>query len=99
MAGCTRAAIVGNRMGIGIIPGVEFSCFDPSRGPEGSPAVLPAGEPDRWKGSVPRTTEARNRAGMEMIKGDALLPCGNKTMWGGTPPGAKRCTKPIFCTP
>ena len=25
MAGCTRAAIVGNRMGIGIIPGVEFS--------------------------------------------------------------------------
>ena len=68
MAGCTRAAIVGNRMGIGIIPGVEFSCFDPSRGRKVHLLCYQPEKPDRLEGICSRTTEARNRAGMEMIQ-------------------------------
>ena len=55
-------------MGIGIIPGVEFSCFDYTRGRKVHLLCYQPEKPDRLEGICMRTTEARNRAGLEMIQ-------------------------------
>lgn len=67
MAGLTRASIVGKRLGIGVVPGVEFSCFDYGRGRRVHLLCYYPQKPDRLEGICARTTEERTRVGQQML--------------------------------
>lgn len=69
MAGNTRAAVVGKRYGLGVIPGVEFSAVDGQRGNRKVHILcyLPR-IPQRLEGICTRILKSRTEAGQEMIR-------------------------------
>ncbi len=67
VAGVTRAKILGDRHGIEIIPGVEFSCFDYKRGRKVHLLAYMFSDPDRLAGMCKRISDARKAASAKMI--------------------------------
>ncbi|MBR5558788.1 MAG: PHP domain-containing protein [Oscillospiraceae bacterium] len=69
LAGNTRAVMLGKRYGIGVIPGVEFSAKDSSRGGRRVHILcyLPR-VPQRLEGICSKILKSRTMAGQEMIR-------------------------------
>lgn len=68
MAGNTRASVIGSRIGVNIIPGVELSCFDYKRSRKVHILCYMPDKPERLEGVCQKTCEARRKAGLEMIQ-------------------------------
>ena len=67
-AGATRAAVLGNRFGVRVIPGVEFSTWDASRSQKAHLLCYLCDHPDRLEGICRRIGESRRAAAQEMIR-------------------------------
>ncbi|MBP3413960.1 MAG: PHP domain-containing protein [Clostridia bacterium] len=67
LAGVTRAKILGDRFGVNVIPGVEFSCYDYKNGKKVHLLAYLFSYPNRLEGLCKRTGEARKKASMQMI--------------------------------
>ncbi len=67
-AGATRAVILGKRMGLRVIHGVEFSAFDEQRGNKAHLLCYMCDYPDRLEGLCRRIGENRRAAALEMIR-------------------------------
>ncbi len=67
-AGITRAAIVGKRLGIHIMPGVEISCMDKERNKKVHVLCYNPVYQDRLEGICNKNVEARNSSAEEMLK-------------------------------
>ncbi len=67
-AGSTRAVVIGRRMGMRVIHGVEFSTYDNQRSNTAHLLCYLCDHPDRLEGLCHRTSENRRAAGMEMIR-------------------------------
>ncbi len=67
LAGTVRAAIIGRRYGITVIPGVEFSCWDSKRERKVHLLCYMPDSPDRLEGLCRRINLARKRAGTIMM--------------------------------
>ncbi len=68
LAGNTRASIIGARVGINIISGLELSCFDYKRNRKVHILCYMPDKPDRLEGICKKICDARHKAGVEMIK-------------------------------
>lgn len=66
--GATRAVVIGKRMGIRVIHGVEFSTYDTQRGNTAHLLCYLCDFPDRLQGLCHRICESRRAAGMDMIR-------------------------------
>lgn len=66
LAGFTRADVVGKRLGIHVIQGVEISCYDFERGRKVHILCYLPQKPNRLEGICMKVLEARNQAGIEM---------------------------------
>lgn len=67
LAGVTRARVLGERFGVNVIPGVEFSCYDYKRDRKVHLLAYLFTYPDRLEGLCRRTSEARKKASLQMI--------------------------------
>ncbi len=67
-AGSTRAVVIGRRLGVNVIHGVEFSTYDEQRGNKAHLLCYLCDAPDRLEGLCRRICENRRTAGMEMIR-------------------------------
>lgn len=67
LAGVTRAKVLGERYGVKVIPGVEFSCYDYSRNRRVHLLGYLFSYPDRLEGMCKRCGDARKQASMQMI--------------------------------
>lgn len=67
-AGATRAVILGKRMGMRVIHGVEFSTMDEQRGQRAHLLCYQCDHPDRLEGLCRRIGENRRAAAMESIR-------------------------------
>ena len=67
-AGATRAVIIGKRMGLNVIHGVEFSTRDKQRGTKAHLLCYRAAFPDRLEGLCRRVGESRRAVGLDMIR-------------------------------
>ena len=67
-AGATRAVVVGKRLGMQVIHGVELSAKDPSNGHKVHILAYLCDAPDRLEGLCHRTNAARKEAAMAMVK-------------------------------
>lgn len=67
-AGATRAVIIGKRLGLNVIHGIEFSAWDPARETKAHLLCYRAASPDRLEGICRRTGESRRAVGLEMIR-------------------------------
>lgn len=67
LAGVTRARVLGERFGVKVIPGVEFSCYDSKRGRKVHLLAYLFTYPDRLEGLCRRTSEARKKASLQII--------------------------------
>ncbi len=67
-AGATRAVVLGKRMGVRVIHGVEFSTVDGQRGNRAHLLCYGCEYPDRLEGLCRRVGESRRAAGLEMIR-------------------------------
>lgn len=67
-AAATRAVIIGKRMGLRVIHGVEFSTKDGARGGKAHLLCYQCDYPDRLEGLCRRTSDSRRAAGLEMIR-------------------------------
>lgn len=75
LAGCVRGKIVGDRMGVNVIPGVELSATDPYNGQEVHLIAYKSDFPDRLEGLCRRNGIARKRAShIMMLKVAQLFP-------------------------
>ncbi len=68
MAGCTRGRVVGERIGIQVLAGVELSCFDRERGRKVHLLCYLPQRPQALEGLFHKVLESRTRAGKEMIQ-------------------------------
>ena len=68
MAGCTRGRVLGERIGIQVLPGVEVSCFDQERGRRVHLLCYLPQRPQALEGLFHKVLESRIRAGKEMIQ-------------------------------
>ena len=68
VVGSTRAVILGKRMGIEVIPGVEFSTRDNARGNKAHLLGYLCDSPDRLEGLCRRINLSRRAAANEMIR-------------------------------
>lgn len=68
IAGSTRATIIGKRIGIDVIHGVEFSAYDNERGRKVHILGYMCDCPDRLEGLCRRLNVARRTAATEMIR-------------------------------
>ncbi len=68
MASGTRAVIIGKRMGVNVIHGVEFSTWDTERGTRAHLLCYRAAAPDRLEGLCRRVGESRRAVGLDMIR-------------------------------
>ena len=66
LAGIVRAQVIGERYGITVIPGVEFSCTDPVRGRKVHLLCYLPDKPDRLEGLCKRNSNLRKAAGKLM---------------------------------
>lgn len=67
-AGATRAVVIGRRIGLRVIHGVEFSTYDEQRGNTAHLLCYQCDYPDRLEGLCRRICDSRRTAGMEMIR-------------------------------
>lgn len=67
-AGSVRAKIVGDRHGVTVLPGAEFSSSDPETGRKAHVLCYLCESTDRLEGLCKRTNDARRRAGEEMLR-------------------------------
>ena len=67
LAGVTRARVLGERFGVKVIPGAEFSCYDYKRNRKVHLLAYMFTYPDRLEGLCRRTGEARKKASLQMI--------------------------------
>lgn len=67
-AGATRAKIVGDRHGVQVLPGAEFSAADPETGRKAHVLCYLCQNTDKLEGLCKRTNDARRRAGKEMLR-------------------------------
>ncbi|WP_457942456.1 PHP domain-containing protein [Caproiciproducens sp. LBM24188] len=68
LAGSVRAKIFGDRHGVEVIPGVEFSCVDPATGRKAHLLGYLFDHPDRLVGLCKRTSDCRKQAALVMIQ-------------------------------
>lgn len=68
VVGATRACIVGKRMGVEVVHGVEMSAYDYERGRKVHILGYLCDSPDRLEGTCLRTNSARRAAAAEMAK-------------------------------
>ncbi|MBC8569740.1 PHP domain-containing protein [Zongyangia hominis] len=68
LAGTTRAAVIGKRVGIGVIPGVEMSCVDNARGKKVHMLCYLPQKPDRLEGMLGKVIASRTKAGQKMVE-------------------------------
>lgn len=68
MAGATRAGVLGQRYGIGVIPGVELSTWDGQRGRKVHILCYLPEKPNRLLGLCTKVLQSRTQAGQEMVK-------------------------------
>ncbi len=68
IAGATRAVIIGKRLGIDVIHGVEFSAFDNTRGRKAHILAYLCDFPDRLEGLCRQTNTERRNAANEMMR-------------------------------
>ncbi|MCL2087045.1 MAG: PHP domain-containing protein [Oscillospiraceae bacterium] len=66
LSSLSRAAVLGKRYGVKIIPAVEISAFDGSRGVKAHILCYMPAKPDRLEGLCLRTTENRKKRGRNM---------------------------------
>lgn len=67
LAGTRRGQMIGERLGIQVIPGVEFSAYDKKRGRKAHILCYLPEFPDRLEGLCKRISASRKRAGQLMI--------------------------------
>ncbi len=67
LAGVTRAKVLGERFGVRVIPGVEFSCYDYKRNRRVHLLAYLFTYPDRLEGLCKRIGEARKAASLKTI--------------------------------
>ena len=67
LAGVTRARVLGERFGVKVVPGVEFSCCDNKRNRKVHLLAYLFTYPDRLEGLCRRTSEARKKASLQKI--------------------------------
>ncbi len=67
-AGATRAVIIGKRMQLNVIHGVEMSTMDTQRGKKVHLLGYLCDVPDRLEGLCRRTSENRKKAAMDMVR-------------------------------
>ena len=67
LAGTRRGQMIGERLGIQVIPGVEFSAFDKKRGNKAHILCYLPEFPDRLEGLCKRISASRKRAGQFMV--------------------------------
>lgn len=68
LAGTVRGKVIGERHGVRVIPGVEFSCMDPQRDNRRAHLLCYLSDsPDRLEGLCRRNSLSRRRAGQYMI--------------------------------
>ncbi len=67
-AGATRAVILGKRLGVQVLHGVELSTMDHERGRKAHLLCYLCDSPDRLEGLCRRIGEGRRAAGMEMVR-------------------------------
>ena len=68
IVGATRAVIIGKRIGIDVIHGVEFSAYDYARGRKVHVLAYMCDYPDRLEGLCRKTCAARRAASTEMVR-------------------------------
>lgn len=68
LSGSVRAKIFGDRQGVEVIPGVEFSCMDPATGRKAHLLCYLYSHPDRLEGLCKRTADSRKQAASVMIQ-------------------------------
>ena len=68
VAGATRACVIGKRMGIEVIHGVEMSAFDPSRGRKVHILGYLCDSPDRLEGTCHKINNSSRAAAAEMVQ-------------------------------
>ncbi|MBE6754700.1 MAG: PHP domain-containing protein, partial [Ruminococcaceae bacterium] len=67
LAGVTRAKVLGERHGVKVIPGAEFSCYDYKRKKKVHLLAYLFTYPDRLEGLCKRTGEARKAASLQTL--------------------------------
>lgn len=67
LAGTRRAQMIGNRLDIQVIPGVEFTAYDKKRERKAHILCYLPEYPDRLEGLCRKTSESRKKAGQMMI--------------------------------
>lgn len=67
-AGAVRAKIIGDRQGVNVIPGAEFSTMDPGTGRKAHVLCYLCENTDRLEGLCKRTNDARRHAGEKMLR-------------------------------
>lgn len=67
VAGVTRAKVLGDRHGVKVIPGVEFSCYDKKRDKKVHLLAYMFTYPDRLEGLCKRTGEARKQCVLQIL--------------------------------
>ncbi len=67
-AAATRAVILGKRLGVQVLHGVELSTMDHARGRKAHLLCYLCDSPDRLEGLCRRIGEGRRAAGMEMVR-------------------------------
>ena len=68
VAGATRAVVLGKRLGLRVIHGVEFSAMDEQRGNKAHLLCYQCDHPDRLEGLCRRIGESRRAAALESIR-------------------------------
>ncbi len=68
MAGATRAAVLGKRYGIKVVPGAELSAYDTARKRRVHILCYLPQKPERLLGICTKVIESRTLAGQEMLK-------------------------------
>jgi predicted metal-dependent phosphoesterase TrpH len=66
LSSMSRAAVLGKRYGVGVIPAVEFSCYDGTNNTKAHIICYNPQKPDRLEGLCMRTLEARKTRGKAM---------------------------------
>ncbi len=67
LAGTRRGQMIGDRLGLQVIPGVEFSAFDTKRGRKAHILCYLPEYPDRLEGLCKKISSSRKRVGQLMI--------------------------------
>ena len=98
VVGSTRAVILGKRMGIDVIPGVEFSTRDTARGNKAHLLGYLFDSPDRLEGLCRRVNLSRRTAANEMIRRCCAITPSCRKASPAAPPAAPLFLSSTLCT-